>query len=234
MPRFSGTRSDHPMIEKRTALSIAAILLLGLLSFSAYSSEEVELAKVVIPTSAEARRRGAQTVTSVCMMCHNLKYMRYRNLLELGFTEEEVIALRDEPDLDAAMHSDLDHETKMQMFAMIPPDMSLLAKAREGRGRYIYSFVTGFEKIENGKIDNHIFPNAKMPDVMDIASAGPEERKEIQAKILDVAAFLEWAADPRAKERIRLGYFVIAYLVVLTLLLYLVKRKIWSRIKPSD
>jgi ubiquinol-cytochrome c reductase cytochrome c1 subunit len=47
----------------------------------------------------------------------------------------------------------------------------------------------------------------------------------------DIVSFLSWAADPHAGERIRLGYYVIGYLLLLTGLLYLVKKQIWSRLK---
>ena len=37
-----------------------------------------------------ALRRGFQVYSEVCAACHSLKYMHYRNLMDIGFTEEEV------------------------------------------------------------------------------------------------------------------------------------------------
>jgi len=47
----------------------------------------------------------------------------------------------------------------------------------------------------------------------------------------DVTAFLAWAADPNLDARKRLGWQVLFYLAITTLLLYLVKKRIWGRLK---
>ena len=71
-----------------------------------------------------------------------------------------------------------------------------------------------------------------MPDILGISAAGdPATRAQIQQTARNVAAFLHWAADPKAQERMRIGYGVMAYLVVLTLLLYLLKREVWRDVK---
>ena len=47
----------------------------------------------------------------------------------------------------------------------------------------------------------------------------------------DVAAFLAWAGEPKMEERKQLGFSVVIYLLILTVLLYLVKRKIWAKVE---
>lgn len=219
---------------RSTYLIVLAAWSIALFPAPARSADEIKLANVVIDSSPAARRRGAKVVTAVCTMCHNLKYLYYRDLKQLGFSAEEAAALGNGADLDAPITSVLDDDTKMASFAMIPPDLSLVAKAREGKGRYIYSFVTGFVQDAEGHLTNRLLPDVHMPDVLNIATAGPEERKTIEAQALDAASFLEWAADPQADERRHLGYFILAYLGVLTALAYLLKRKIWSRIGIPD
>ena len=44
----------------------------------------------------------------------------------------------------------------------------------------------------------------------------------------DATAFLVWAAEPEMEERRRLGIKVMLFLIVLTALLYALKRKMWS------
>ena len=44
----------------------------------------------------------------------------------------------------------------------------------------------------------------------------------------DVVQFLTWASEPRMEDRKRIGVQVLIFLVVLTVLLYFVKRKVWS------
>ena len=46
----------------------------------------------------------------------------------------------------------------------------------------------------------------------------------------DVSAFLMWAAEPHLEERKRTGFVVISFLLILTILVYLTKRSIFSRI----
>jgi cytochrome c1 len=47
----------------------------------------------------------------------------------------------------------------------------------------------------------------------------------------DVSAFLAWAADPNLNSRKQLGWQVMLYLLITTVLLFLVKKQIWSRVK---
>ena len=46
----------------------------------------------------------------------------------------------------------------------------------------------------------------------------------------DVTTFLSWAAEPELEERHRTGVKVIIYLILLSILVYLSMKKIWSRI----
>jgi ubiquinol-cytochrome c reductase cytochrome b/c1 subunit len=43
----------------------------------------------------------------------------------------------------------------------------------------------------------------------------------------DVAAFLEWVAEPKLDQRHRLGFQVMIFLIVLSGLLYFTKKKVW-------
>ena len=194
-------------------------------------ANEAKLPKIELPTSQEVLQRGAETVATVCLSCHNLKYIKYSDLSALGFNKEKLGALSVGHGLDDSLMSPMSAEATKQAFGITPPDLSMMAKARVGGPHYVYAFVTGFYTNDKGKTDNHVFPGAKMPDVLGAASAKGEERTAIEYKAKEVAAFLEWAGDPKAQERRGLGRYVIAYLIVLTILLYLVKLRTWARLK---
>ena len=49
----------------------------------------------------------------------------------------------------------------------------------------------------------------------------------------DVVSFLTWAAEPHLEIRKELGFKSVIYLLILTILVYLIKKKIWSRIEPK-
>jgi cytochrome c1 len=175
-------------------------------------------------------QRGAHVALNVCNGCHSLKYITYSDFLKIGFTKKEVDAMRGDKPMDASLQSQMDPKMELGMFGVVPPDLSLMAKAREGGAHYIYSMITGFYTDSKGQTANRVFPGIKMPDVLMISQADAAGKQAIEAKAKDVSAFLKWASDPQAEERKTLGKYVIAYFVLLTGLLYLLKKKIWKRL----
>ncbi len=199
--------------------SILAGLLFSLMIPVGHAADQAQL------------KRGAHVALEVCNGCHSLKYIKYNDLLKIGFTKAEVDSMRGDKPMGESFQSQMDAATELGMFGIVPPDLSLMAKAREGGAKYIYELVTGFYTDSKGQTANHAFPGVKMPDVFMIAQADAASRKEIEAKVRDAAAFLDWASDPYAEERVTLGKYVIGYFFVLTFLLYLLKKKIWKRLK---
>ena len=121
-----------------------------------------------------------------------------------------------------------------------PPDMSVLVKARPGGADYMYSVLVGYEEPPAGmKLDDGVYYNKYMigqkikmasPLFEGIVeySDGTEATVDQMAK--DVTTFLAWAAEPELEVRHKLGIKVIIYLLLLTILVYLSMKKIWSRI----
>ena len=186
---------------------------------------------MAIPQTPEAVRRGAEVITNVCVACHSLKYVKYGGLSELGFSAKDLDTMRGGKELKEPLLAGMDPDMLRESFGVEPPDLSLMANAREGGASYIYALLMGFYQKPDGSVDNHVFPGIKMPDVLNTSDAkDPAQRAPLEEQAKDVAAFLNWAADPHAAERRHLGYYVIAYLVVLTILLYLSKRRVWARL----
>jgi len=121
-----------------------------------------------------------------------------------------------------------------------PPDMSVLVKARPGGADYMYSVLMGYEEPPAGmKLDDGVYYNKYMvgqkikmasplSDGIVEYSDGTEATMDQMAK--DVTTFLAWAAEPELEERHRVGFKVIIYLLLLTILVYLSMKKIWSRV----
>lgn len=210
-----------------------AMPLLGALSLSnAYASGgHVELADVTIDPTPQAIKAGAQIVLENCVQCHSLKYIKYRHLKEIGFTQEEIDKIRGDKGMNDSLERGMDINMVRDMFGLVPPDLSLMAKARKGGGAYIYSLLTAFHQNESGNTDNSVFPGIRMPDVMSYSFASTEaEKEEIQKSVKDVSAFLVWASDPNAAKRESIGVYVIGYLLLLTVLYYLLKKRIWATV----
>jgi len=190
-----------------------------------------------IASDNATRQRGANIALQVCNNCHDLKYIKFRHLAAIGFSSNDINTMRGDHSLDDAMLSMMSAEDRKEMYGLVPPDLSLMAEARRGKAQYIYNMLTGFYVTAEGDVDNHVFPGIRMPDILGISSADdPALRKEIEGQAHDVAAFLAWAADPSVDERHRLAPYVLGYLALMTLLLYLMKRRIWARFhnKPVE
>jgi len=203
------------------------------LCFTAVQSSvsAAEVADVAIPHSPEALRRGAEVITNVCSACHSLKYINYGSLSQLGFSDKELNTLRGGKSLKEPLMTDMSPDMLREGFGILPPDLSLMAHAREGGPAYIYDLLTGFYQKPDGSVDNHAFPGVKMPDVLNYSGASDAaQRAPLEEQAKDAAAFLNWTADPHAAERHHLGYYVLAYLVIITILLYLSKRRVWARL----
>jgi cytochrome c1 len=208
------------------------VVLMMFSSISPVWATEAKLENIQIDTSVPAIERGADTLMNACHNCHSLKYVKYRDLVAFGMDKKKVDGWRGDQPLDAPMTSQLPDETAMQMYGKVPPDLSLMTKAREGGTNYVYSYLIGYYITPDGLTSNHVFPETKMPDMLGMSGATePAQRTELQAKARDIVSFLAWAADPHEGERHKLGYYVIAYLLVLTALLFVVKNQIWSRLK---
>jgi len=120
-----------------------------------------------------------------------------------------------------------------------PPDMSVLAKARAGGADYIYSLLLGYEEAPAGlELDDGVYYNKYMPgnkikmsepitdgivEYMD----GTETTKAQISK--DVTTFLVWASEPHLESQHRMGFKAIIYLIILIILVYMSKQKVWSR-----
>jgi len=120
-----------------------------------------------------------------------------------------------------------------------PPDMSVLAKARTGGADYIYSLLMGYEETPEGlELDDGVYYNKFMPgnkikmsepisDEIVEYSDGIEATKAQIAK--DVTTFLVWASEPHLESQHKMGFKVFIYLIVLIILVYMSKQKVWSR-----
>jgi ubiquinol-cytochrome c reductase cytochrome b/c1 subunit len=221
-------------------------------------------------------QRGFAVYHEVCQTCHSLKLVAFRNLGEAGgpeFSAAEVAAIaaeymvKDGPNDQGEMFErpgrPADHfpppfpndEAARQVFGAAPPDMSVLAKARQyERGfpwfvidifvpyqelgvDYIVALLNGYAAkppdltIPAGRQYNTYFPGhvISMPppltDGQVTYTDGAPQTVDQYAK--DIAAFLMWAAEPTLDARKRIGFQVMIYLLVLSCLLYFTKKKIW-------
>ncbi len=209
------------------------ILPLLLLTFSVVANaSEVELNMEKIPTDRASVLRGAEHVEHSCIACHSLKYIKYTDMLTVGVEPATVDTWRGSNPVNARIMAQMPPEAAAAAFGgVVPPDLSLMAIARNGGKHYLYSYLLGYYVNDKNETNNHIYPGTRMPDILGISTTTDvKQRAEISTKAKEITAFLNWAADPHAEERMQLGYYVIGYLVLLTFLLYLWKNQIWRKL----
>ena len=228
-------------------------------------------------------QRGFKVFKEVCGDCHSADLFYFRNLGQKGgpFYDDHYKNPNDNPFAKAVAAEfevdDIDSESgdvvkrpattadhypspyaneaaaRASNDGAMPPDLSVIAKARHGGAGYLYSLLTGYVAtpagltVGEGKFYNPYFPGDltsswtgdkdHVPQGGIIAMPPPLEAGKVtfddgtpstvhnQAK--DVAAFLAWISDPKATERKQTGLVVMIYLLLLTGLTYASYRKVW-------
>ena len=113
-----------------------------------------------------------------------------------------------------------------------PPDLSVIVKARPGGADYIYNVLTSYDKDDsmmNMMMGSQIAMATPLSDGRVEYADGTPATVEQMAK--DVTEFLAWSADPKMEARKSLGFAVMLYLAILTILLWFAYRTVWRNVK---
>ena len=205
-------------------------------------------------------QRGFQVYREVCAACHGIRHISYRDLEGIGYTNDEikVIAadyeIADGPNDEGEMFDrealpsdkfvgpyENDKIARLANNGAYPPDLSLIVKARANGADYLYSLLNGYKdypenfEASEGMYYNEFYPGYQiampsplMDDIVEY-SDGTEATQEQIAK--DVTSFLAWTAEPELEERKSLGVKTLFFLILLTIMLLGVKRKIWKDVE---
>lgn len=215
-------------------------------------------------------QRGFQVYKEVCAACHSLKYVSFRDLQKIGYNEAEVKAIAtqwviEQPSVnpetgEAATRKNLPSDHFPSPFAnevaaraannnALPPDLSLMTKAREDGSNYVHALITGYRDQPAELLRE--FPDAKTPEGLhynpyfanlNIAmpppitsdgqvtySDGTKATKDQMAR--DVAAFLTWTAEPNLEARHAAGVAVVIFLLIFVYLTWGAYQNVWRDVK---
>ena len=193
----------------------------------------------------------------VCAACHGIRHVSYRDLKDIGFSSDEIKSIAGEYEITdgpndegemfqrEALPSDKfvgpyenDNVARVANNGAYPPDLSLIVKARAGGADYLYSLLNGYKEYpedyeaSEGMYYNTFYPGNQiaMPspiedDIVEYDDGTEATHTQI-AK--DVTAFLAWTAEPELEERKSLGVKTLFFLVLITIMLLGVKRKVWK------
>jgi ubiquinol-cytochrome c reductase cytochrome c1 subunit len=208
----------------------------------------------------EAAQRGFKVYKEVCSACHSMNHLTYRNLKEIGFSEQEIKSLASEYQVSdgpnevgdmfqrPALPSDRflspypnEKSARASNNGAYPPDLSLIIKAREDGANYVFSILTGYKEApENFNLTSGLYYNPYFPH-MQIAMPQPlsdgqvsfddNSPSSLDQMARDVVIFLQWAAEPEMENRKSMGIKVFIFLIFFTIFFYIAKRRIWKDIE---
>lgn len=217
-------------------------------------------------------QRGYQVYKEVCAACHSLDLVAFRNLGELGYTEAEVKAeaasYTNVPGIDpdtgeAVMRSGVPTDYFPSAYPndvaaaaannnAIPPDLSLITKARADGTNYLYSLLVGYQEapaeimekypdfeVGQGLYFNPYFANLTIAMAPPIAADGQVTYSDgteatISQMSQDVSAFLTWTAEPTLVKRRQTGLPVLGFLLFATILAWFAKKQVWSSVNTGS
>ena len=231
-------------------------------------------------------QRGFKVYTEVCSACHGMSLLSYRNLAQPGgpFFDKKhpnpnespvakaIAAAVQVPDIDPDTGDTVQRPaTPADRFkapfineaaaraangGALPPDLSVITRAREGGADYVHNILTGYDdppaglEVPDGKYYNPYMPGDlgsywkgpkdKVPPggfiamgkqlVDDRVSYDDGTKATADQEAQDVAAFLSWAADPKQTERKQTGFAVLLYLLAFATILYFSYKQIWKNV----
>ena len=204
-----------------------------------------------------AEQRGLQVWQGVCSNCHSMKEAYYRNLEGIGLTADQVKAFAagiqvpgppnesGDATTRPALPSDhfrspfpSDTAARAANNGALPPDHSLIEKAREGGATYIYALLNGYRdppsdmKMGDGMNYNIYFPGRQIAmaqplhdGAVDYSDGTPATVEQMSK---DVTTFLTYMSNPEMEQRKRMGVKIVLFLAGMTVVTYAVKRKVWA------
>jgi len=190
-----------------------------------------------------------------------LDRIAFRNLVNVSHTEDEVkelaaeVEVQDGPNDEGEMFgrpgklSDYlprpyanDNAARYSNNGALPPDLSLIIKARHGGENYVYSLITGYKdpphgvNLRSGLYYNPYFPAGAIGmapplGANDLVEYDDGTEATISQMAKDVSTFLCWAAEPEHDERKQMGLKGLLLLSLIAAPMYYLKKFKWSVIK---
>ena len=222
-------------------------------------------------------QRGYKVYKEVCAACHSMRLVAFRDLADLGYSEGQIkaeAASWQVPGVDpntgeasTRPGSPTDYlpspypndvAASAANGGKIPPDLSLITKARHEGTQYVHSLLTGYRDpatfaLSDGQRLMEEFPEFEVPtggyfnpyfSALNIGMPPPlvtdgqvtyddGTNATVDQMSTDVAAFLTWTAEPTLVKRKQTGWPVLGFLLFATILAWFAKKQVWADAKPK-
>jgi ubiquinol-cytochrome c reductase cytochrome c1 subunit len=234
----------------KTKILLVLALLMPLM---AIANDGVKLDRAPIdPNNQASLQRGAKTFVNYCLNCHSAAYMRYNRLQDIGLTDEQIksnLMFAGEKVGDTMTVSMPKADAKA-WFGVTPPDLSVEARARGAD--WLYSYLRGFYRDDTRPTgwNNVVYDKVAMPHVLwtlqgeqalkidgktnthhlVLEKQGTMTPAEYDATIADLVNYLVFMAEPFKERDKNLGLLVLAFLGLMFVLTYYLKKEFWKDI----
>jgi ubiquinol-cytochrome c reductase cytochrome c1 subunit len=204
-------------------------------------------------------RRGFFVYFTIGKACHSMQYVHYRQLVNVALSESEAKTIASEEKYHDAPNDEGDvnmrpgiadplpnpyrneQEARYMNNGALPPDLSLIVKAREHNEDYIFALLTGYRDPPEGFVlaenmyFNPYFPGCQISMPPPLTEGAVEYDDGTEASISqmskDVVTYLTWASNPEQDERHLMGIKAMATMFALFLPLLYYKNYLFSMIK---
>ncbi len=235
--------------------TLSITLLLLVFSFGLAAEESVELQQANFdPEDRASILKGAKTFVKYCLGCHSIKHIRYQRIAkDFGIDDKKVLTevAPEGASIYDQMHTAMNPHDSAKWFGIEPPDLSLIARSRNGD--WLYSYLKSFYTDPSKPLgaNNLIFKDVGMPNVfwqvqgeqiaefitedgkqvfdkLVLVSPGSLSEQEFDTMINDLVNFLVYVGEPVKLERERIGKYVLFYLFMFLIIAYLLKKEYWT------
>ena len=212
-------------------------------------------------SDTSALQRGAKLFVNYCLNCHGASAMRYNRLRDIGLSEEQIKQnlLFTSDKVGDTMHIAMDREDAKKWFGAVPPDLSVIARARGSD--WLYTYLRTFYRDDTRPTgwNNLVFDKVGMPHVLwelqgqqvpkyaevksehgeaekklvglEISVPGKMNKVEFDQAVADLVSYLDWMAEPAGNLRKRLGVWVLLFIGVFFVLAWRLNAAYWKDIK---
>lgn len=235
---------------------LAALLFAPALALASSAGVRLDTAPVDL-TNLPSLQRGAQVFVNYCLNCHSANYMRYNRLADLGLTDQQIkdnlmfAAEKVGETMSVAMRP----KDAANWFGATPPDLTVIARSRGAD--WLYSYLRTFYRDAERPSgwNNLVFPSVGMPHVLYelqgiqglkvehgtdahghhsetkslvLEKPGALDKVQYDQLVGDLVNYLVYMGEPSGSARVRIGLYVMMFLLVFILVTWLLKRAYWK------
>lgn len=206
-------------------------------------------------------QNGAKLFVNYCLSCHSANYQRYNRMgADLGLTDEQVKQnlMFASDKIGDTMGVSIDAADAKTWFGVLPPDLSVIARARGADWLYTYLRTFYVDEAKPTGVNNAVFPDVGMPHVLwelqgiqkanfktvtdhdgneshvidgyEIVTPGTMSVSEYNAAARDLTNFLVYIGEPAQLVRTKIGWWVLLFLTFLFVVAYAMKKEYWKDI----